>query len=506
MPDIARYRSVQEWTSKNPRLQNGEPGFEEETGKLKIGDGVKHWNDLPYVDAPPYTLPNPVSNVFGESAAAVSQTIAEARDTDEEREQYIPSRLSDAALKAAFAAITGVGQRARLMPPPVTIVSRFPSGHGWSGGTDDTSVVLYGDRSYKVVTDGAGTTKTLSAASTPVLDWSNKYVRIALRVDDPLKLGAVQLWMDNGGGSAYFSQFIGNSGAENFLTANQWGWLTLPRAVFATSGTTTGVASWATVSRPRLVVKDRGAGAVTVWLGAVELLPDLASIYPNGVLVVEADDGFAAHKTLLRPMLDALGVPCTLNPIIERITNGVAGMTIADLRSMQDLSGWQISAHAYAQAVHDGPATAIQAAADFIATKNWLHNNGLHVGVDDFALCPGVGSRLAPGTMRDTVANHWRSARMFTGFNETVVPADPLSFRSIGFSGNTVANLQTNIDQAAGAGAMFHLSLHDVLAGSTNGFSGGLQAIAVNNLRTVLQYALSKGMTPRTRGDWLALR
>lgn len=40
------------WTSINPILLKGEPGIEQETGsvesKMKIGDGVTHWNDLPY--------------------------------------------------------------------------------------------------------------------------------------------------------------------------------------------------------------------------------------------------------------------------------------------------------------------------------------------------------------------------------------------------------------------------------------------------------------------------
>lgn len=439
-------------------------------------------------------------------ALALSTALTAAHDTDAERETFIPARLSDAQMRTSYIPITSSAARARLRPPPATIISRFAAGHGWTGGADDTTIKLYGDRSYRGVSDGAGANRVLSAASTPVLDWSGKYVRIALRVDDPMRLGYVQLWMDNGGGSAYFAQFIGNTGAETLLTAGQWAWFTIPRSLFTISGTTTGTASWTTISRPRVVFRDRATGAATLWLGAVELLPDLASIYPNGALVVEADDGFPAHRTLLRPMLDALGVPLTLNPIIERVTSGAAGMSAADLRAMQDESGWQISAHAYTQAVHDGPATPAQAAADFAATKDWLHANGLHVGADDLALCPGVGTRLTPGAMRDTVANYWRSARMFSGFGETVVPADPLSFRSIGYAGNTVAQLQANIDSAAGAGSVFHLSLHDVLAGAANGTSAGLAAIGVDNLRAVLAYALGKGMTPRTRGDWLDRR
>ena len=36
------------WTLKNPILENGEHGYEEDTGKFKIGNGLTRWNDLPY--------------------------------------------------------------------------------------------------------------------------------------------------------------------------------------------------------------------------------------------------------------------------------------------------------------------------------------------------------------------------------------------------------------------------------------------------------------------------
>ena len=36
------------WTAENPILQLGEVGYETDTNKLKVGDGVTKWNDLPY--------------------------------------------------------------------------------------------------------------------------------------------------------------------------------------------------------------------------------------------------------------------------------------------------------------------------------------------------------------------------------------------------------------------------------------------------------------------------
>lgn len=38
------------WAEVNPILAQGEPGFVYDTNRLKIGDGVTHWNDLPYID------------------------------------------------------------------------------------------------------------------------------------------------------------------------------------------------------------------------------------------------------------------------------------------------------------------------------------------------------------------------------------------------------------------------------------------------------------------------
>lgn len=37
------------WASNNPILARGEPGFEIDTNRLKIGDGVTDWNNLEYI-------------------------------------------------------------------------------------------------------------------------------------------------------------------------------------------------------------------------------------------------------------------------------------------------------------------------------------------------------------------------------------------------------------------------------------------------------------------------
>jgi hypothetical protein len=45
-----RRGTAAEWTSANPTLYAGEPGFETDTGKLKIGTGSTAWDGLSYVN------------------------------------------------------------------------------------------------------------------------------------------------------------------------------------------------------------------------------------------------------------------------------------------------------------------------------------------------------------------------------------------------------------------------------------------------------------------------
>lgn len=46
---LFRRGTALEWSNANPTLGNGEPGFETNTNKFKIGDGTTNWNSLPYI-------------------------------------------------------------------------------------------------------------------------------------------------------------------------------------------------------------------------------------------------------------------------------------------------------------------------------------------------------------------------------------------------------------------------------------------------------------------------
>lgn len=53
-----RRKHSDDWAVRNPVLAQGEPGYEIDTGKLKIGDGVHEWSDLEYISPGNY-VPDP---------------------------------------------------------------------------------------------------------------------------------------------------------------------------------------------------------------------------------------------------------------------------------------------------------------------------------------------------------------------------------------------------------------------------------------------------------------
>lgn len=56
------------WATKNPPLAYGEPGFERETNKLKIGNvNEDHWNDLPYLFSNPVVENNSALTITKDS-------------------------------------------------------------------------------------------------------------------------------------------------------------------------------------------------------------------------------------------------------------------------------------------------------------------------------------------------------------------------------------------------------------------------------------------------------
>jgi hypothetical protein len=209
------------------------------------------------------------------------------------------------------------------------------------------------------------------------------------------------------------------------------------------------------------------------------------------------DDGDSASWSMFKSALTKRNIPGSVPLIVERYPDdrsGASGLNGADLRKLQDQYGWEFSNHAFAQAIHDTAGQSVTAIeADLLKSKAWLRQQGLHTGIEDYSLSPGVGAPLVEGAMKDMLRRHVRSIRPTGGVAETLIPADPLHLRSYQFIGQSIATLQANF--LGGPGTWIIFSLHRLQAGATN---NGL-TMGMTNFETLLDWFIAQGFQFRTR-------
>ena len=95
-----RSDSASAWVAANPVLLAGEPGFETDTGKLKIGDGIRNWADLPYTSG--VSLASTAPPAAGSASAGASSLAARS-----DHSHAMPAALSCATLSVSGEASVG---------------------------------------------------------------------------------------------------------------------------------------------------------------------------------------------------------------------------------------------------------------------------------------------------------------------------------------------------------------------------------------------------------------
>ena len=80
MSDVVNTNSRENWAAINPTLARGEAGYELELGNLKIGDGRKPWNSLPYHGSPGHW--GSFYDTTSQTATANTPTPIKLRSTD----------------------------------------------------------------------------------------------------------------------------------------------------------------------------------------------------------------------------------------------------------------------------------------------------------------------------------------------------------------------------------------------------------------------------------------
>ncbi|MEO3927904.1 polysaccharide deacetylase family protein [Micromonosporaceae bacterium B7E4] len=305
------------------------------------------------------------------------------------------------------------------------MVTAMQAGHGWTaagtiGGSNlnDTAVFVRGSRSASITTNGAGATATLRRFGLPAINLTGKALRLLLRVDNYTRVNSLSFFVGTSGMANNLKwRFNASTRSSQIGLAGDWVTVTLQWSEINTVAgayrlSPTGAPSTtAGFTDMQIQVSDKGTGPVTLWLQAVEVIDSGVSMWPDGIVSVTFDDSNASARLAIRKM-DALGFPGTQYTIADAI--GTPGkLTLAELRSLQDTSGWEIAGHSYGSSAHATrypKLTAQQVDDDARELKAWLVSNGFHG--DSFAYPGGQYEKTVDGVPVDQlVARHFGSAR-----------------------------------------------------------------------------------------------
>ena len=405
---------------------------------------------------------------------------------------------------------TGMGSPeapAKVWPAavPQSMVTTFASGHGYttngagvaSSNLNDTNDYALGSQSVSITTAANNQAAQIRKLAGSSLDLTGKSVAVWLKVDDITHLQSIDLYIGSSSLANFYrfrlqtqgtaSTYYINSGEWVRLVVN-WGDLT------QTSGAPvrTALTDW------QISVKDDGLGAVTYHVGGISSVAEPSTKWANGVVSLVFDDGWLSQFNEARKKMDTYGFPGTAYIIRDLIDNNVNNMTMAQLKQLQEQSGWQIAAHADTVASHNTRyvnLTQNQTEAEFRNLKAWLRQNGFGGG-DDFAY---PGGDFNPAVLA-AARKYFRSARTIIDVTHETIPVpNLLRLRAhTTISTDTTAAIQTLIDNAFANKHWLILLFHEIVTSP-----GSSTQYSIANFGTIIDYLNTKGIPVATVADVL---
>lgn len=136
-----RRANANQWAA-NYILQDGEPGFELDTGKLKIGNGITQWSELEYVKGKIVLTTNDSLEYYGDDLLIKGQYLANVGQ--------VPSKAQDGAITwitpLTETNITNSTALNNIIEGKISdINSRTYKGEAYEVLTDDEVIKLYND-------------------------------------------------------------------------------------------------------------------------------------------------------------------------------------------------------------------------------------------------------------------------------------------------------------------------------------------------------------------------
>ncbi|MFD4529850.1 polysaccharide deacetylase family protein [Streptomyces sp. NPDC058470] len=406
-----------------------------------------------------------------------------------------------AAAASVAAVIGGLGTPPTYAPSGrrprhrrATWSQQFQTGHGWtaagagtaSAEANDTSVFVRGTQSVRVTTNGTNKQSYVRKTGMTTMDLTGKMIRLVFRVEDTTNLSKLAFYLGTGSFANYFSwTFHAHSTTSaNYVQSGEWvtvhlQWADVTSAAGTFSLSAAGVPSAKSgFTDMSFAVYDNAGGPVTYRLQAVELIPDTTAVFPKGAVSITFDDSHLSIHDLARPAMDAYGFPGTSYNIAEAAGTSDY-LSVEQMRSLQDFSGWDMEGHAYAMAAHTADyskLTAQEVDTDLRQLREWMVANGF-TG-EHFAYPHGAFQKTTDSVPVDLIAGrHFTTARSIISETiESFAPAMPYRLKALtgindgsGIGGTTLANLTAaggRLDRCANNGDWLILCLHRIVEGT----------------------------------------
>lgn len=425
------------------------------------------------------------------------------------------------SLAAAYAPISGsllygAGPitPSRQRQPVMTSVTTFQTSHGWttggSGGTwnlNDTSDFAIGSQCVSDVTSGTNSAHWVQKMGFTAVDMTTHDLQLWVKVSTVANLSSIKVFATSDSLTNYVQGNVidvtyGVS-PQGMLRDGEWFPL---RFNLSDLTNTTGSPVKTAITGIRLQVADIGSSnTTTVKFGGLFSYPRPTANYPNGVVTFGFDDSFTSHRTFAAPYLAKYGWAGTAYTICDALNgSGIAGgsgygMTLAQLRELRDVYGWELAAHAYTVTNHTTSYPSLSASvlsAEVGQMVNWLQQNGVLTS-SHFAYPLGKQSAATDAV----VSRYFSTGRTLMALPlEMQQPGSPMRTRAIQVATGGVSTTEAAIDKAYTNGNWLQLVFHDFV---TSGATGN-QTLQ-SEFQTIVDYCSSKGIAVAPASDvWRA--
>jgi peptidoglycan/xylan/chitin deacetylase (PgdA/CDA1 family) len=286
--------------------------------------------------------------------------------------------------------------------------------------TDDRVDLAMGEQSLRIVTQGDGLPVfTRKSDISPALNFTDRLLKVWIKVNGTDNVSELRVTVTNDEFQTFADYWIaGDMSADaSFLRENQWNVLTLSPSQSGFLGSP----DISSVNSVQVRVVDNGLGSpVTVWLNSLSL------VAKNGRAIVTFafDDGYNSDYLRARPALDEYHFSGTSYIIASNV--GAPGrLTLAQLKNLQELNGWDIASHSYSHS-NLTLLSSSEIQNELSLSQQFLENNGLHSGSEHFAYPFG---EFDNDDLKQLVPKYYKTARTDGGGVETLPPSDPYRLR-----------------------------------------------------------------------------